>query len=100
MLLLPWWLWTTSEHTYWGLGMTLVGYSIGLQFLETPMPAGDDYRGREGVLGYGSGSRRLWHSSAMGWGCLVAEGGGYWRPVRHSQQQRPNRQRVPAELHF
>ena len=52
------------------------------------------------MLGYGSGSRGLQHGSAMGWGCLVAEGGGYWKPVQRSQQQRPNRQRVPAELPF
>ena len=50
MLLPPWWLWPTSEHTYWHLGMTLVGYGIGLQFLESSMPAGDDCRRREGCL--------------------------------------------------
>ena len=66
MLLPPWWLWPTSEHTYWHLGMTLVGYGIGLQFLESSMPAGDDCRRREGVFGYGSGSRRLQQGSAMG----------------------------------
>ena len=64
------------------------------------MPAGNDCWGREGVLGYGSGSRGLQHASAMGWGCLIAERGGYWKPVHRSQQQRPSRQRAPAELHF
>ena len=42
---------------------------------------GDDCQGMEGVLGYGSGSIRLQHGSAMDWGCLIAEGGEYWRPV-------------------
>ena len=59
MLLPPW----SNEHTCWGLGMTLVGYGIGLRFLESPMPTGDDCQGKEGVLSYIAGSR--WFSTAQ-----------------------------------